>query len=274
MIHVDPYSFTGTVPFFNSSDLHDAFVRSHKIVLSQENAHLRESPAATEDTTSSGIAGLQLNAVPSFAPVLEYAKAGLLLRKDDLANGGKKASSRKWKEWAVVLTASQLLFFKDPQMLDVFLSPAGMDSDGRCTATLPPSRHFKPDTVLSLKGFVAIYDFSFTKRPNTFILVAPDSGTQLLCQAADDADMNEWIALINWAASFQNTGVKIRTESTIDPSRRLPHASTESDLSLEDTQSLVYSAQEQVVDTTPSSDHEWDDDQCVSLSLLLLSEAL
>lgn len=42
---------------------------------------------------------------------LKITKIGLLSRKEDLAEGGKKAASRKWKGWSVVLTGSQLLFF-------------------------------------------------------------------------------------------------------------------------------------------------------------------
>lgn len=42
---------------------------------------------------------------------LKITKVGLLSRKEDLAEGGKKAASRKWKAWTVVLTGSQLLFF-------------------------------------------------------------------------------------------------------------------------------------------------------------------
>ena len=42
---------------------------------------------------------------------LKITKVGLLSRKEDLVEGGKKAPSRKWRGWSVVLTGSQLLFF-------------------------------------------------------------------------------------------------------------------------------------------------------------------
>lgn len=41
---------------------------------------------------------------------LRITKVGLLSRKEDVLDG-KKASSRKWKTYSVVLTGSQLLFF-------------------------------------------------------------------------------------------------------------------------------------------------------------------
>mgnify|MGYP002718776048 FL=1 len=42
---------------------------------------------------------------------LKITKVGLLSRKEDLVEGGRKAPSRKWRGWSVVLTGSQLLFF-------------------------------------------------------------------------------------------------------------------------------------------------------------------
>lgn len=258
----DPYSFTGTVPFFNSSELQDAFVRSHKLYLPCETTSAAEPLSPADATESSGVGGLQVATPPEFASVLHFAKAGVLLRKDDLDDGGKKASSRKWREWAVVLTKSQLLFFKDAQWASTLLSPSAVGPDGRCTTTLPAGRSFKPDAILPLQGFVAIYDFSFTKRPNTFILIAPDSGRQLLFQTADDGDMNEWIGLINWAASFQNTGVKLRTQSTINMSQRKPRSSDDSsERPSKESRRLIFSAQGQVVGSAPGEDPDWDDDQ-------------
>lgn len=42
---------------------------------------------------------------------LKITKVGLLSRKEDLIEGGRKSASRKWRGWSVVLTGSQLLFF-------------------------------------------------------------------------------------------------------------------------------------------------------------------
>lgn len=42
---------------------------------------------------------------------LRVTRAGRLRRKDDTLDGGRKASNRKWREYGVVLSGSQLLFF-------------------------------------------------------------------------------------------------------------------------------------------------------------------
>ncbi len=44
---------------------------------------------------------------------LKVTKVGVVNRKDDMADGGKKSASRKWKTSGLLLTGSQLLLFKD-----------------------------------------------------------------------------------------------------------------------------------------------------------------
>ncbi|RUS24171.1 hypothetical protein BC938DRAFT_474004, partial [Jimgerdemannia flammicorona] len=44
---------------------------------------------------------------------LKIAKAGVLERKFDLAQGGKKSSVRGWRRFGVILSGSQLIFFSD-----------------------------------------------------------------------------------------------------------------------------------------------------------------
>lgn len=121
---------------------------------------------------------------------LKITKIGLLSRKEDLAEGGKKAASRKWKGWSVVLTGSQLLFFvshelqvasgpeadesfehceqKDPnwagalqRVLDAAENSAaasGSRTDEHQVLVCSLSTPFKPDAVLSLADSAAIYD--------------------------------------------------------------------------------------------------------------------
>jgi hypothetical protein len=48
---------------------------------------------------------------PTAVTHIRMSKVGLLTRKDDLLEGGKKGNWRKWKQWTVILTGSQLLFF-------------------------------------------------------------------------------------------------------------------------------------------------------------------
>lgn len=56
---------------------------------------------------------------------------------------------------------------------------------------------------------VAVYDKTYTKYPHVFRLVCP-KGHQYLFQAESEDEMNDWIAKINYAATFKTIGLKIR----------------------------------------------------------------
>lgn len=89
---------------------------------------------------------------------LKVAKIGALNRKDDTVDGGKKASNRKWKSWSVILTGSQLLFFRDPSWANII--------EARSNGVVPPhATIFRPDELFPLKGAIALHDSSYTKVP-------------------------------------------------------------------------------------------------------------
>jgi hypothetical protein len=79
----------------------------------------------------------------------------LSIRIDDLLEGGRRAVSRKWRRWAVVLTGSQLLFFRETAWAS--LDPRQPSSD---------ASSLKPEEVVSLKDAIALYDAGYDKvRP-------------------------------------------------------------------------------------------------------------
>jgi hypothetical protein len=90
---------------------------------------------------------------------LKITKVGLLNRKDDILEGGKRAMSRKWKVWSVILTGSQLLLFRDPSWATTLRAHT---NDGQIII-LPQASVFKPDEVLSVKDTIAVFDRSYTK---------------------------------------------------------------------------------------------------------------
>jgi hypothetical protein len=165
------------------------------------------------------------------------------LLAEDLGEGGKKATNRKWKEWSVILTGSQLLFFKDPHWALVLLEKADDESVdptrasiGKGRILLPKMASFKPDEVLSVKDSIAVVDTSYTKvrsavplyniqrwswlssrslssslsqYPNAFRFVMPH-GRQYLLQASDEHELNQWMSRINYASTFRTAGVRMR----------------------------------------------------------------
>ena len=88
---------------------------------------------------------------------LKVIKAGVLNKKDDLAEGGKKALNRKWKTWGVVLSDSHLLFCRDPTLAPVS-SPELCQRAGGAG-----NDKFRPDDTYSLKDGIAVFDYSYKK---------------------------------------------------------------------------------------------------------------
>ncbi|BGP17796.1 hypothetical protein JCM10213v2_005838 [Rhodosporidiobolus nylandii] len=249
-----PFSFTGTTAFFNATTLHQLFARAPILQIqtrarssSKSNAspHVTPgapvpplpgySPSAANGSAlpNSALAGSPLLPTvsngtfildppkkkdrASTVSSLKITKIGLLSRKEDLAEGGKKAASRKWKGWSVVLTGSQLLFFKDPhfaaslqQALDAAAAASEPKPDDNHVLIFSIQTPFKPDAVLSLANSAAIYDSSYSKYRNVFRLVAGPAGRQYLFQAHDTDNLNSWMQAINYAASFKTANVRIR----------------------------------------------------------------
>jgi hypothetical protein len=143
---------------------------------------------------------------------------------DDLLEGGRRAASRKWRRWAVVLTGSQLLFFRETAW--PLLAPTGVDPQPPTEAG-SQTRSLRPEEVVSLKDAIALYDVSYAKvsrsitvsgwllmycswqYSHVFRFIMP-TGRQQLMQAANEQDMNEWIARINYASALKSAGVRVR----------------------------------------------------------------
>jgi len=98
-----PFSYSGTVPFISADDLHADVVQAPFLPVAG-----RKGPGGT-------------------ASRLRVTRAGRLRRKDDTLDGGRKAGNRKWREYGVVLSGSQLLFF-----VRAALGFLGADRSARC----------------------------------------------------------------------------------------------------------------------------------------------
>jgi len=159
-------------------------------------------------------------------PVLRVAKVGLLNRKDTALDIGKRAKAGKWRLWSVILTSSQLLFFRDhtwATSLQEQMKSMGYRDE---RILVPPVPLLKPDEVLSLKDSVALFDLSYDRfvsvlshlfcanhsnwQHDTFLLIAGDRRPFLFQQAPGEEDMNSWVSCINYASAFKTTGVSVR----------------------------------------------------------------
>jgi hypothetical protein len=167
---------------------------------------------------------------------MRIAKVGILERKDDLVEGGKRATSRKWKACSVLLTGSQLLLFVSrvrlannyrdrilmapaPQrdtevastMLDQIQERSKAGTNGS-SISFPRISSLKPDGIISLHNSIGLYDFTYHKYPNVFHILQPN-GRRVLFHTKDKTELNSWLSIINYAASFRTTGIRMRTSS-------------------------------------------------------------
>ncbi|KAG8811794.1 hypothetical protein FRC17_002321 [Serendipita sp. 399] len=169
------------------------------------STHAGMSPAAFNDVwtfklTKIGVINRKGQSIPLF-----YSQTPTFSSVDDTLEGGKKVATRKWRQFKVALTGSQLLFFRDLRWDHALTEKPGQGN----LLTLPHDYAVKPDEVISVNGAVAVLDLSYTKYRNTFRLVLP-KGRQFLMQVLDEHELNEWLARINYASAFKTAGLRMR----------------------------------------------------------------
>lgn len=146
--------------------MHNAFARAALIEVGAVDSYKASSPFFGLSVGGLPSPMTTMGAMPDIYPetgeiwTLKVTKVGLLNRKDDILEGGKKAINRKWKTWSIILTGSQLLLFRDPSWATALLRQSD-SSDGQIL--LPQVPLFRPDELLSVKDAIAVYDKSYVK---------------------------------------------------------------------------------------------------------------
>ncbi|KAL7285244.1 hypothetical protein ACG7TL_000338 [Trametes sanguinea] len=209
-----PYFYQGTAGPWDEDELQRAFALASVVEVAAIESRYQASPWFSLSVTGGPGPMFQssLGSLPVLSPatggvwVIKVTKVGLVLRKDDTVEGGRRAMNRKWREWCVLLTGSQLLFFRDSTWANNIQAQLGrMNGQVVLQQTSLP----QPDEMMSVRDAIAVFDKSYTKYPNTLRLVMPD-GRQFLIQAQDEKEMNEWISRINYASAFKTAGVRMR----------------------------------------------------------------
>lgn len=139
---------------------------------------------------------------------IKIAKVGLLWRKDPK----KKRARSPWQEWGALLTLSQLYFFKDVAWVKSLMAQHETHvKEGRRRAVVfkPPLTEFKPDGIMSTDDAVALLDSGYKKHKHAFVFVR-HSALEEVFLANTEADMNDWLAKLNYAATFRTTGVRTK----------------------------------------------------------------
>jgi hypothetical protein len=197
----DTYNSMGTASAFDANELHTAFAKAG--VLQIVSARSRPDAFLTQATITNP-AEAQMGLVS-----IKVAKVGLLWRKDPK----KKKAKRPWQEWGAILTDSKLYFFRDVgwvRKLMVQYEEYYKSSTKRGTLVFkPPLPSFDPDALMSMDDAIALLDSSYKKHKNAFTFIK-HGGFEEIFLANDHAEMNDWIAKLNYAATFRTAGVRMR----------------------------------------------------------------
>ncbi|KAI5840043.1 hypothetical protein DFP73DRAFT_574868 [Morchella snyderi] len=196
----DPYSYTGTASRLEMSSLHRAFFRSGVLqimsVRSRPDAFL--SPSTTENPEG---------ADPGVVEI-KVTKVGVLWRKEMK----KKKTRSPWHEWGVILTGSQLYFFRNVSWVKNLMTQYESHhkhNTGTPVIFKPPLEQFKPDAQISTDDAVALLDKTYKKHKHAFAFIR-HGGMQEYFIADSEAEMNDWLAKLNYAATFRTAGIRMR----------------------------------------------------------------
>ncbi|RUP47937.1 hypothetical protein BC936DRAFT_145158 [Jimgerdemannia flammicorona] len=122
----NPYSYKGTLVNLNIQQIHRAFAIAQSLRVTGVRSRQPDGTSSTASLPPGKAASINANSIADSASIyaslgpprddtygLKIAKAGVLERKFDLAQGGKKSSVRGWRRFGVILSGSQLIFFSD-----------------------------------------------------------------------------------------------------------------------------------------------------------------
>lgn len=196
----DPYTYLGTAGTLDINKLQRAFVNTAILqIISARSRPAAFESQATRDNPSEAAAGVV---------DLKITKVGLLWRK----NAKRKKARSPWQEWGAILTGSQLYLFKNLNWIKgLMVQQQAHNKEASSLPVIfhPPIQDFKPDALIKADDAVALLDAGYTRHKDAFTLVR-HGGLEEVLIAENESEMNEWIALINYAAAFRSAGVRIR----------------------------------------------------------------
>ncbi len=204
----DPYKYLGTAKSLDVRALQKAF---HRWAVLQIVSARSRPDAFTSPMTITN----PQDAHPGVVDI-KVTKVGILWRKE----AKKKKTRSPWQEWGAILTGSQLYFFRNAPWVKNLLHQCDLHQRspraGSPLVFKPPLEAFKPDALMSTDDAVALLDTSYKKHKNAFVFVR-HGGFEETFLAESEAEMNDWLAKLNYSAAFRTAGVRMRTVLTPSP---------------------------------------------------------
>ena len=238
------YTYHGTALSFNLADLHKSFFKYGilQILSSRSRPEAFSSPE-----TMANPAGAHPGVVD-----IKVTKVGILWRKDTK----KKKTRSPWQEWGAILTGAQLYFFRNSGWVKTLMhqhdSHVKHGSRGTPVIFKPPLEQFKPDVLMSTEDAVALQDTSYKKHKNSLVFIR-HGGLEEIFLADNESELNDWLAKLNYAATFRTAGVRIRGlaagGSDKQKMRAARRTDTDRNTQSSETSSIETTVQEQISDT-------------------------
>uniref|UniRef100_A0ABD2X9X6 Spectrin beta chain n=1 Tax=Trichogramma kaykai TaxID=54128 RepID=A0ABD2X9X6_9HYME len=126
---------------------------------------------------------------------------GVLVRKHEWESTTKRATNRSWDKVYMVVRGQSLNAYKDQK-----------------TSRNSPEQLYKNESPLDLKGSTIVVASDYTKKKHVF-RVKTQSGSDFLFQAKDDAEMNEWVSVLNQAAQGASVSGSSRAHTLPAPTQ-------------------------------------------------------
>ena len=197
----DHFNYLGTASAYNLSDLSKSFFKSG--VLQIVSSRSRPEAFMTPETMANPAEGH-----PGVVD-MKVTKVGILWRKDTK----KKKGRSPWQEWGAVLTGTSLYFFRNTSWVKSLMhqheSHHKHHAMGKPCIFKPPLEQFKPDVLMPTQDAVALVDTTYKKHKNALLFVRHGCIEETFL-ADSEADMNDWLAKLNFAAAFRTAGVHMR----------------------------------------------------------------
>lgn len=197
----DHYSYLGTAPSLNIANLHKTFFKSGILQIvssrSRPEAFMNPETMANPAEAHPGVVDVKIT------------KVGILWRKDMK----KKKARSPWQEWGAILTGAQLYFFRNTTWIKSLMHQHDSHHKHGYAGTpvifRPPLEQFKPDVLMSTEDAVALLDTTYKKHKYALVFVR-HGGFEETFLADSEADMNDWLAKLNYASAFRTAGVRMR----------------------------------------------------------------
>ena len=197
----DTYNYLGPHGRIDIAKIREAFARPG--ILHLISARSRPEAYASASTTSNPLEASQGQGVVEISVV----KIGIIWRKDPK----KRKTQRPWQPWIALLTQSQLYIFRNSGWIRNLLEKweAHQKHPERRLVMTPYIEDFKPDLSVRTVNAVALFDSSYDRHKNAFVLSRRDDSFEEIFLADNESDLHDWLGKINCASTFTTANISL-----------------------------------------------------------------